>query len=757
MQAWSDPSGEWDQIRDRALARLRAGQGRHGGAVLMLHGAPGVGISHRLDDLAARARSECLVWRATAIAYRHEPYQVWREVLAQAEAHPDRDPYRQPDRYHGADTTGDDDHDVPMSARTVVRRLGQALQRITAPTIIIIDHWHEADPGSRRILDLLNHEIAGEQPWAAVLIVIGGDHSSAPVRSVHSLPAVSPIHDRVDDQLVAGPEPADIADMLAHRYPGAVASSVAAATTALLARCGHNYAAITIALRSLESVHGAQSVLDVLITEREASTVTGSGLRTGSPDVVTVGQPRQMIAQLVGLLSETERTHLGIWILGAQYSRTEICVIAGIEADDLEAAIRAAQRRGLIPSVWISAAEVHRLVVDAVVLGLGAEVFQRIHRQLGDRAQQRGQVFTALHHYLSAGAEVSSATLLAVLREGWRAAQRWRAHEMIEDYRQMITHLDADPSGSDPEWQRIEHRLLSEMESTVDRLVSALSQADRAEVGHHLDTLTEIADRADIDALVAQSWTMRAVQALLNADAQQLTHCRVMVERYRPAMVQWAQIAQAQLSADWSEVPEIDLDPVLNAYLQAMRGEAVTGEVKLGPQADLFAVTLAALVAIHRRDPSAARDLRARLDPDRDKIAVHPEGLMVLGPVASVVADLIALEQTVRQVPEADEASALRAHAVRIARQLGSPWMIASVTKDARRSLLAHRAIPDRALEVARLLAQGDTNAEIAERLNYSPSTVRRDIATLVTAVGASDRADLIKRLKVLGFVDIPS
>ena len=56
-----------------------------------------------------------------------------------------------------------------------------------------------------------------------------------------------------------------------------------------------------------------------------------------------------------------------------------------------------------------------------------------------------------------------------------------------------------------------------------------------------------------------------------------------------------------------------------------------------------------------------------------------------------------------------------------------------------------------RQLEVLALLADGLTNAEIAERLVVSPRTVEHHVAAVLTKLGAASRRDAARRASELG------
>lgn len=52
--------------------------------------------------------------------------------------------------------------------------------------------------------------------------------------------------------------------------------------------------------------------------------------------------------------------------------------------------------------------------------------------------------------------------------------------------------------------------------------------------------------------------------------------------------------------------------------------------------------------------------------------------------------------------------------------------------------------LPDKNLELLRVVTEGLSNNEIAERLNLSPATIKSYISRLLTKLGARDRAQLV-------------
>ncbi len=64
--------------------------------------------------------------------------------------------------------------------------------------------------------------------------------------------------------------------------------------------------------------------------------------------------------------------------------------------------------------------------------------------------------------------------------------------------------------------------------------------------------------------------------------------------------------------------------------------------------------------------------------------------------------------------------------------------------------------LSDRELDVIRLLAQGCTNKQIAERLYLSPNTVRNHIHRISGKLGASSRLEVVVEASRLGLVELP-
>jgi len=64
--------------------------------------------------------------------------------------------------------------------------------------------------------------------------------------------------------------------------------------------------------------------------------------------------------------------------------------------------------------------------------------------------------------------------------------------------------------------------------------------------------------------------------------------------------------------------------------------------------------------------------------------------------------------------------------------------------------------VSDRELQVIRLLAEGCSNKEIAERLYLSPNTVRNHVHRISGKLGAGTRLDIVVEAARTGLIDLP-
>lgn len=62
-------------------------------------------------------------------------------------------------------------------------------------------------------------------------------------------------------------------------------------------------------------------------------------------------------------------------------------------------------------------------------------------------------------------------------------------------------------------------------------------------------------------------------------------------------------------------------------------------------------------------------------------------------------------------------------------------------------------SLTDRQLSVLRLLADGQSNKDIARRLDLSPATVKTHVATLIAVLGAANRTEAAAKARAAGLV----
>lgn len=63
--------------------------------------------------------------------------------------------------------------------------------------------------------------------------------------------------------------------------------------------------------------------------------------------------------------------------------------------------------------------------------------------------------------------------------------------------------------------------------------------------------------------------------------------------------------------------------------------------------------------------------------------------------------------------------------------------------------------LTSRELEVLRLLSSGATNAQIADALNYSVSTVRNDTVSIYRKLEVNGRAEAVAKAVALGLLSV--
>jgi hypothetical protein len=120
---------------------------------------------------------------------------------------------------------------------------------------------------------------------------------------------------------------------------------------------------------------------------------------------------------------------------------------------------------------------------------------------------------------------------------------------------------------------------------------------------------------------------------------------------------------------------------------------------------------LLAEVSVAIRDREMASALREELEPQRNRIAVMGDGLIVVAPVAHVLAQLQALDGEWDRAEESFEVAML------LAARIGAPWMTANILEAHARVLSSNPAAEPRHGAPAEMLRQ---SLEIGQRLGMA-------------------------------------
>lgn len=167
----------------------------------------------------------------------------------------------------------------------------------------------------------------------------------------------------------------------------------------------------------------------------------------------------------------------------------------------------------------------------------------------------------------------------------------------------------------------------------------------------------------------------------------------------------------------------------------------------IDPEASyLLLAVLASRAACLLDDESTMRTLIGHLAPWAGHIAVDSNAWWCAGPVSLALAELhhaLGDDATARrQVAEAAFA-AERLGDLRAVRRAQALWSaIGTGVRDEGQAASRIATLTDRERLVLKLLARGETNPAIAERLVYSLATVRRDTITIYRKLGVSGRVE---------------
>lgn len=160
----------------------------------------------------------------------------------------------------------------------------------------------------------------------------------------------------------------------------------------------------------------------------------------------------------------------------------------------------------------------------------------------------------------------------------------------------------------------------------------------------------------------------------------------------------------------------------------------------------LFMAVLAARAAIDIGDEEPMRQLITRLTPWSHHIAVDSNGWWCVGPVSLTLAELHhAVGDTDVARPLVAEAAfaAERLHDRRSLQRAQALWAEIGVEPQSPGSQVESarlNSLTERERTVLQLLAQGQTNPDIANQLAYSLATVRRDTITIYRKLGVGGR-----------------
>jgi DNA-binding CsgD family transcriptional regulator len=159
------------------------------------------------------------------------------------------------------------------------------------------------------------------------------------------------------------------------------------------------------------------------------------------------------------------------------------------------------------------------------------------------------------------------------------------------------------------------------------------------------------------------------------------------------------------------------------------------------PEASLLAVTtFAARAVVAIGDADRARHHLALLDPWRDRAATDSEGIVVPVPVASVTARLRDLTGDVDGAREDRTLARGLAARLRAAPEVAITEPLAAGGAAPGASVLSPRQVA-----VLARLAEGRSNAQIAEELHFGVATISRETSAIYRALGAANRAEAVR------------
>lgn len=311
------------------------------------------------------------------------------------------------------------------------------------------------------------------------------------------------------------------------------------------------------------------------------------------------------------------------------------------------------------------------------------------------------------------------------------------------------------------------------VQAAIPVAVDELESAHRDGFEHAVVVARWAADQSANPLLSWRAHLLEATRALLDADVDALMRAKASALRTgREAQAQGREVTELTLdrhvlalSNGWSVVaamhPEPDWPLVHHPLGVAGAAEALARAGRLDqaqrllhrlrwpadPYASMLLVSvLAGRAAVMCRDTDTAARILPTLVEYADHVAVDAEAIWVEGPVALVAA------QVARFLDNTSLADTMIDRAVTINRGLDCARTSALLV--ARQRLVGNPlALPDREQAVLRLLADGLGNAQIAQVLNVSVSTIRRETSNLYHRLGVANRASAVTRAHALGLL----
>lgn len=304
-----------------------------------------------------------------------------------------------------------------------------------------------------------------------------------------------------------------------------------------------------------------------------------------------------------------------------------------------------------------------------------------------------------------------------------------------------------------------------QVDAAVMLAVDSLESADRPQFDHALSVLQWIAERTGNPRFGWHAHSVAAGVAHMEGDVDVAEQHQTMARKLGESIdfpgwlgAELILTAQAILArGDRDEmarnIPPDDSTALLNplakatiAYARALLGdhdasERLLRKSLLGVDEEasyLLNLTIATAAAVLLDVPDVLEVLAERLLPYADHVAVDSNAWWCDGPVA------LALASLAHRLGEPEEAWKHLHDAEAMAKRMGDARSLDRITR-LRTTLgpeteLFTESFTEREREVLRLLVSGESNREIASLLNYSPSTIRNDVASIYRKLGVSSR-----------------